>query len=247
MLEDDEEDGASGGAPAWMATFADLMSLLLTFFVLLLSFAELDIIEFKTALGSVKDALGVITKRPGYLEASSTTPISFDEGHESERASTGIPQELVPIQQLIQKKKLDGTMKLIVTDKNIILRVHNLFRSGTALVEPANFEQLDIMTALCRLYPQPVMVEAHTDDQPIRSAEFPSNWELSAQRAAMVARYMVDAGNIDPTRVSPAGFAEHRPLVPNDGPAHRARNRRLDIILARRNEVPVQINDADAW
>jgi chemotaxis protein MotB len=247
VFEDEDDDSGGGGAPAWMATFADLMSLLLTFFVLLLSFANLDVIQFKTALGSVKQALGIISPRPGNFEGSSPAPINFEESNALVKNDNGLPEELVPIQQMIQQKKLDGSMKLIVTEKNIILRVHDLFPSGAALIQPKDFQQLDIITALCRLYEQPVMVEAHTDNRPIRSELFPSNWELSAQRAAAVARYLVSVGSVAPTRISPAGYASHRPLVPNDTPLNRARNRRLDIILARKNDIPVQINDARGW
>ncbi len=245
--EDEDEGGGGGGAPAWMATFADLATLLLTFFVLLLSFAEMDVIEFKAALGSVKNALGVVSKRPGELEGSSPTPINFEDSNASLKSDKGLPNELVPIQQLIRNKNMDGSMKLIVTEKNIILRVNGLFPSGTAELQPKDFVQLDIITALCRLYSQPVMVEAHTDDRAIHSAVFPSNWELSAHRAAAVARYLERAGGVDPERISPTGYGPWRPLVPNDSPAHRAQNRRVDIILARKRDVPIQVNDSRGW
>lgn len=245
-MEEEEEEGG-GGAPAWMATFADLCSLLLTFFVLLLSFAEMDIIEFKAALGSVKNALGVITKRPGHLEGSSPTPINFEDSNAAEKSERGMPEELVPIQRLIQTKQLNGTMELIVNEDNIILRVHELFPSGTADLLPKDFVQLDIITALVRLYSQPANIEAHTDDRPIRTTQFPSNWELSAARAAAVARYLERAGQVDPERLAPTGYASHRPLAPNDSEANRAKNRRVDIVLARKKAIPIQINDGSGW
>ncbi|MEM1022440.1 MAG: OmpA family protein [Myxococcota bacterium] len=247
MYEADEDEGGAEGAPAWMATFADLSTLLLTFFVLLLSFANMDVIEFKAALGSVKNALGVVTKRPGELEGSSPTPINFEDSNASSKSDKGLPNELIPIHQMIRNKNMDGSMKLIVTEKNIILRVNGLFPSGTAELQPEDFVQLDIINALCRLYAQPIMVEAHTDDRAISSPIFPSNWELSAHRAAAVARYLERAGRVDPERISPSGYGPWRPLVPNDSPANRAENRRVDIILARKRDVPIQMNDSGAW
>lgn len=248
MIDDDDDDNdGRGGSPAWMATFADLCSLLLTFFVLLLSFAELDVVEFQAALGSVKQALGVITRRPGFLEGSSPTPINFQDSNASERTEQGMPEELVPIQRLIKNEKQDGTMKLIVNEDNIVLRVYDLFPSATAELRPKNFVQMDIITALVRTYSQPVTIEAHTDDVPIRTDRFPSNWDLSAARAAAVARYLELAGSVDPGRLSPTGYASHKPLVPNDGPENRAKNRRVEIILARKTAVPIQVNDSTSW
>lgn len=247
MFEDEDDDDGGGGAPAWMATFADLATLLLTFFVLLLSFAEMDVIEFKAALGSVKNALGVVSRRPGTLEGSSPTPINFEDSNAAEKSEKGMPNELIPIQQMIRNKNMDGSMKLIVTEKNIILRVHELFRSGSATLQPKDFDQLDIITALCRLYKQPVMIEAHTDDRNIRTEQFPSNWELSAHRAASVGRYLAVAGGVDAERISPTGYAQFRPLKPNDSPENRAENRRVDIILARKRDIPIQVNDAQTW
>lgn len=246
-FDDEDDDGPKGGAPAWMATFADMSTLLLTFFILLLSFAEMDVIAFKAVLGSVNKALGVASKNPGALEGVTAQPISFDQDNATEKSEQGLPDELIPIQRLIRNRNLDGAMKLIVTEKNIILRVHDLFPAGSAELQPKDFAQLDIITALCRLYPQPVNVEAHTDDRPIRTTQFPSNWELSAHRAAAVARYLVRAGEIQPTRVKPAGYAEFSPLAPNDSEANRRENRRVDVILAREANVPVTVNESEAW
>jgi len=246
-LDDDDDDSGVPTAPAWMSTFADMSTLLLTFFVLLLSFAEMDVIAFKAVLGSVNAALGVASKNPGALEGVTAQPIDFDQDNANEKSEQGLPDELVPIQRLIRNRNLDGAMKLIVTEKNIILRIHDLFPAGSASLQPKDFAQLDIITALCRIYPQPVNVEAHTDDRPIRTKQFPSNWELSAHRAAAVARYLVRAGEVDPTRVKPSGYAEFSPVQPNDSKDHRRDNRRVDVILAREADVPVTVNDAQGW
>jgi chemotaxis protein MotB len=244
---DDDGDDVQPGSPAWMATYADMTTLLLTFFVLLLSFAEMDVIAFKAVLGSVNKALGVASKNPGALEGVTAQPISFDQDNATEKSEQGIPDELIPIQRLIRNRNLDGAMKLIVTEKNVILRIHDLFPAGSASLQPKDFAQLDIVTALCRIYPQPVDVQAHTDDRPIRTQQFPSNWELSAHRAASVARYLVRAGDIAPTRVKPAGFAEFSPVSANDTEAHRRENRRVDVILAREADVPVTVNESTGW
>ncbi len=242
-----EDDPEPPGAPAWMATFADLATLLLTFFVLLLSFAQLNVIQFKAALGSVKDALGVVTPRPGYFETRSSNPIEWDSPDGSKSPAQGLPDHLMPIQSLILQRKLDGSMKVIVTEEHIILRVHKLFRSAAATLDPERFDELDIITQFVKAHPHPVMVEAHTDDQPIANDHYPSNWELSASRAGAVARYLVEAGRVDAKRISPGGFAHHRPIATNATAEGRADNRRLDIVLARKDANPAQVNEAAGW
>lgn len=242
-----EDDPPEEGAPAWMATFADLATLLLTFFVLLLSFANLDVIQFKTALGSVKDALGVITRKPGYFEGRTTNPIEWEADDGPDKPMKGIPDHMVPIQALIQQRKLEGAMKLIVTEDHIILRVHGLFRSGAADLVPDRFEELDIIAQLVRIHPHPVVIEAHTDDQRISTERYPSNWELSAARAASVARYLVDGGKVKPRRVSPGGFAHYRPIASNRTAEGRRENRRLDVVLSRKNDTAAQLNNSSAW
>ena len=242
-----EDDAPEEGAPAWMATFADLATLLLTFFVLLLSFANLNVIQFKTALGSVKNALGVITRKPGYFEARTSNPIEWEAEDGPQKPLRGLPDHMVQIQALIQQRQLEGAMKLIVTEDHIILRVHGLFRSASSDLDPERFDELDIITRLVKVHPHPVVIEAHTDDRPIATSRYPSNWELSAARAGAVARYLVSGGRVRPDRVSPGGFAHYRPIASNQTDAGRKENRRLDVVLSRKTDSAAQLNDSSRW
>lgn len=246
-LEQPEEDAPEPGAPAWMATFADLATLLLTFFVLLLSFANMNVIEFKTALGSVRHAMGVITRKPGYFEGRTTSPIEWNSEDGPKKPHKGIPQEAAKIQALIQARKLDGSMKLIVTEDHIILRVHKLFRVASADLDPERFDELDIISQLVRIHPHPVTIEAHTDDQPIATDKYPSNWELSAARAAAVARYLVSGGKVSAKRLNPGGYAHYRPLASNATAEGRAKNRRLDVVLSRKNDTAASLSSSAGW
>ena len=246
-MEVEDDDSGGEGAPAWMATFADLATLLLTFFVLLLSFANMNVIQFKMALGSVKDALGVITQKPGYFEGRTTAPIEWEAQDGPDQTQNGIPNHVVAIQRLIQQRKLDGAMELIITEDNIILRVNNLFPSASADLAADKFDELDIISRLVKIHPHPVTIEAHTDDRPITSDKYPSNWELSASRAAAVARYLVAGGQVDARRVSPGGYASYRPLASNQTAKGRARNRRLDVVLSRKDDNAAQLNDSQGW
>jgi chemotaxis protein MotB len=87
------------------------------------------------------------------------------------------------------------------------------------------------LAAQLRTVPNVIRVEGHTDDVPIHTPQFNSNWELSTARATTVVQFLIDAGRLDPTRLSAAGYAEYRPRLPNDSPESRARNRRVDIVV----------------
>ncbi|MBX2811874.1 MAG: OmpA family protein [Myxococcales bacterium] len=245
--EEMEDDAPAEGAPAWMATFADLATLLLTFFVLLLSFANMNVIQFKLALGSVKDALGVITQKPGYFEGHTTNPIEWESQDSPSTPKQNVPNHIIQMRQMIQQRKLDGAMKLIITEDHIILRVHDLFASGSSDIAPDKFEQMDIIGRLVKMHTHPVQIEAHTDNRPIHSGRYPSNWELSASRAGAVARYLVLGGEIDAGRLNPGGYAHYRPLTDNKTEAGRRQNRRLDVVLSRQNDTAAQMNNSGSW
>jgi chemotaxis protein MotB len=105
------------------------------------------------------------------------------------------------------------------------------FPAGRAeLSEPGRAAMLDLAAQL-RTVPNVIRVEGHTDDVPIHTPQFNSNWELSTARATTVVQFLIDAGRLDPTRLSAAGYAEYRPRLPNDSPESRARNRRVDIVV----------------
>lgn len=240
----EEEEECEGGA-GWQATFSDLMSLLLTFFVLLLSFANMDAQQFKMALGSVKDALGVKTDDPGYHMARASSPIEW-EG-KSEGAGKREKKSISSIKAMIKKKKLGNRVTIDVTDRHISMKLYRLFESSEATIDPKSFELLDLAVEMCRMFSHPIAVEAHTDDRPIHSERFPSNWELSAMRAGVISRYLVEGGHIDPKRVTAAGMAATRPAASNSTADGRAKNRRVEIVLSRRREKPVQITEPSRW
>ena len=105
------------------------------------------------------------------------------------------------------------------------------FDLGKANLKPEAVEILRKVAPTLRSLPNPLRVEGHTDDLPIRTSQFPSNWELSVHRATNVVRYLVEEEGFDPKKLSAAGYSEYRPLVPNNSDANRQINRRVDIII----------------
>ncbi len=225
----EEECKCAEGAPAWMATFSDLCTLLLTFFVLLLSFADMNVREFKAMLGSVRDAFGVQFETQGSYEALSSSPVSLD-GRQPQQNESEAEDEM---QARIEALGLEDEIEVEADEGGLTVRIRErvLFGSGSAdlSVEEAG-PILRTVVELGMSMSTELAVHGHTDDRPIQNVRYPSNWELSAARASSVVRYLVGERLIpEAMKVSIAGYADTRPVVPNDSDEHRARNRRVEF------------------
>ncbi|MDD9943004.1 MAG: OmpA family protein [Myxococcales bacterium] len=236
-LEPDMLDGdceCEEGAPAWMATFSDLATLLLTFFVLLLSFAEMDVIEFREMLGSVREAFGVQFEHPGHIEALSTTVVELND-HEHV-PWTPLNQRQVSavqaIKRFIRQRKMDGEMEAGLSEQGVFVRLKDrlAFGVGDADVAEAAKSVFKAVHQLVSAFPEGLTIEGHTDDVPIKSSRYPSNWHLSSARAIAVLRYLESIGPL-PKNVSVVGHADRQPLVPNNSAENRARNRRVEFVF----------------
>lgn len=261
----DEEECPKPGLPAYMGTFADLMSLLMCFFVLLLSFAETDATKFKRIADSLEKAFGVQRKVPATEPPMGTSPI-FD------KFSPGIPQP-TPIESLQQQTAQDdpklrtftsdaaaqaqamadakvsqaaaqlvdvltdelakGLLQLEAGPKHLTIRIEERgsFGSGTADLNPVFQDVAERLGQVLGHIPGNVSIEGHTDNLPINTARFRSNWDLSAARAASLANAFLDVGRLPAERLRVQGHADTRPLVANDTAADRAKNRRVEIVI----------------
>ncbi len=253
-IQEEEPQGAA--IPAWMATFADLMCLLMCFFVLLFAFSKVEEEKFKAVAGSMREAFGGIQ----YIKSNSEDPVpGMEAGVVSRTGSMTIPldqraqqqnqqQNQQQSQQQIKQtqaedllkelraqmqKEIDEESIIVERDgENVVIRFpeHVSFSSGKAqLVSTA----LPIIRRVMGLIgdDKEVVVAGHTDDIPIRGGRFRSNWELSAARAAAVAEHVLKEGTVDPLHMTVAGYADTRPLEPNNSRENRAKNRRVEIIV----------------
>ncbi len=238
-----KEEGGSGGAPLWIVTFSDLMSLLLTFFVLLLSFSSIQEVEFQKALGSLKGALGVLPKNDAIftpIKTSFPRTSMMDRKMKYDKVAEELQKALNKIKAELQKKGLlkegedfDQMISIQSGKDGLVIRIASpmLYALGSADLKPIAFPILDEIINLVAPWPNSIRIEGHTDDLPIHTREFPDNWALSAQRALNVLRYFAQSGQIDPTRLVAMGYGEHQPLFPNTTPENRARNRRVEIYV----------------
>ncbi len=247
LLNQGGQEEVEEGAPAWMATFADMSTLLLTFFVLLLSFANMDAQKFREMLGSVKDAFGVQKETFGDYMSRSTTALDFavqqtqqeseagDQGEDKQ--SPSMEQALSIIQAVFQE--LGSAAEVLLDEEGVTVRVDGklLFPSGSAQLRPEAAVVMERMAGLLQNYTFDLYILGHTDAVPIETVQFPSNWELSSARAAASLRYLAGQG-VDPRRLVSVGFADSRPIDTNATPEGRARNRRVEFLFKSPEALP---------
>lgn len=222
------------GAPDWIVTFGDLMSLLLCFFVLLLSFSEMDRKKYKIVSGSLKNAFGIQRERPVFDSPKAEKIIAreFDQS-----IITNQVQEVFvkPIVEEINTrfKEMKGLIQVDATENQVAIRLmgETTFDLGKAEIRP---QMIPLLARIGKLLSQirgDIIIAGHTDTLPLRGGPFKSNLGLSMARAATVADFLLKQSSVDPERLSTMGFGEHRPLASNDTPKGREKNRRVEIIV----------------
>ena len=232
-----ESEGRSD-KPGWLTTFNDLVTLMMVFFVLLFTMSTIDtkkIGEFQYALQS---GLGILKAgNKASISVSQSQPID-DMSHIRTQAEGGDTKiESQPSRKLARavRKLVEADLGIQVThsDEGTRLAFEDqvLFDFGKDAINPEGFPFLDKIAQALTNVPCSLRVEGHTDNVPIQTKRFPSNWELSIARAVNVVKYFAQMSNIDPQRLSAVGYGESRPVVENDTPPNRAKNRRVEILL----------------
>lgn len=218
---------------AWMDTYADTITLLLTFFILLYSFSSTDNEKLKLIAAALK---GEITGIPMKLE--NTPDISKQDIEQGIGEKS--PYEILvdQVQDIIDKTGLTDSIKIREEDAGVVLQLSEsiLFDLGKADLKPESTQILDIISGLIPSISNEIMVQGHTDNVPISSAKYESNWELSTARAVNVVKYFIETKGLDPTRFSATGYGEYQPLVDNTTLENRAINRRVDILIVQQKE-----------
>ena len=220
------------GAPAFMTTWGDMCTLLLCFFVMLLAMSTIDPAKFHIAASSFHNAFsGILESFPSILITRDVLVPRLGGNEQNRRMAIDAAMR---IRRSIQRDKLDEAIKVKVTESGIAVKIADPvgFELGQADIKPELISTLhDIAGVINRVPDTQIRVEGHTDDLPIRTARFPSNWELSAARALNVVKFMAERGGIDPARLSAVGYGEYRPLVPNTSAENRRQNRRIEIYV----------------
>ncbi|MBN1522361.1 MAG: flagellar motor protein MotB [Candidatus Aureabacteria bacterium] len=239
------------GAPAWMVTYGDLMSLLLTFFVLIVSFSSIQEVEFAKAMGSLKGALGSLNLpktelkllrrdeprplstffrfvRKAEITSRTEQKLQYDVKEYNQRVE--LLDYVEEITTYAQKMGISDRVTTDFTEEGFLISMPSefLFESGSAEVKTEAYPFLRKVSALLKRIDYAIQVEGHTDDRSISNEKFPSNWELSASRAVAVVKLLTRMG-IPPERLSAVGYGEFQPKFSNETEEGRQKNRRVEM------------------
>ena len=252
--------GEGGGAPEWMTTYSDLVTLLLTFFILLFSMAVLDAQKFEEvsfALRSTllhnangeklmtnkgQSAITINNVNPDdtgekkvdnkkYIETAEEMIIDAEEKLTAEKLSKARTE----MEELINNLGIQDYVEIIEEKEFLMIRMESqvFFNSGSAEVKKDGQEVLDGLCEYLRPLDNDIHIQGHTDNVPINTPEFPSNWELSTKRATNVVIYMVDYAEMNPSKLTATGNGEFKSIADNSTAEGRQKNRRIEITIIK--------------
>jgi chemotaxis protein MotB len=257
---------------AWVIPYADLLTLLLAFFVVLYATSVINVGKYRLLSESIIQAFNGSSKvispieptpdpststsgqgipLPRAVTPTSSSPSSLPRDRLSLPRGSGEQENLVRIQDEVQRALQPLIDKKLVTVRRtqswleIEIRTDILFPSGVARLSDQAQDVLQKLAGILAGFPNPMRVEGYTDDKPINTAVFPSNWELSAARAASVVRLFADRG-VDPNRLGIIGWGQYRPVADNASEDGRNRNRRVLVVVLSDRAAPSRFySDAD--
>jgi chemotaxis protein MotB len=225
----------SANSGGWMLTYGDMITLLLVFFVLLWSMAQVDIERFRTMAERFSHTFGtgggfsvLDLEETGSWVTEYSMPAELDMPMRSYDA-LDVTTELG---NAVSAAGVEGDISIRTHMEGVIVSLQEslIFPPGGAELLPEGKKVLDGIIEVLADMPNPIRVEGHTDDRPTESAVYPGNWELSAARAISIVRYM-EARGIEPERLSAIACGPYQPIFPNDTPENRRRNRRASLVI----------------
>jgi len=221
--------GEEGGMERWLLTYADMITLLVVFFIILYAQSEVNQTKFtQLALSFRKafnngamigqDATGAVVGQGGEVGAIQISDVQYIQN---------------TIGKDVAEKGLTDVVSIGALQEGAVIRISGeaLFASGDARLDPQGAQVLDTIATRLREVPNSLRVDGYTDDLPFHTREFASNWELSTARALSVLHFLIDKGGVEPDRLSAGGYGPYHPIAPNDSREDRAQNRRVEIVV----------------
>lgn len=241
------EDEPKKGAPAYMSTYGDMMTLLLTFFVLLFAMSTVDSDKFKALASSFSASAGIfdggqtIRIENNVLENGMSqfpvneTSFSIEQAYKEAEEIVKAEQD---IKSYVEAEQIDDKITVQKSGDIIVIRFADivLFDTGKAEIKAGAIPGLNLIGEKLKEYLDQgyhLRIEGHTDNKPIHTAQFPSNWELSSARAIAVMRFYLEEMDFNPSQISAEGMGEYHPISSNDTEQARAKNRRVEIKLSK--------------
>lgn len=226
-----------GNHERWLITYADMITLLMIFFIVMYTLSQVDVEKFKSLSASLAQAMGaggMVLESPGpsvVPGVSGTVPqVATQSGENSQLEN--VKKEL---EEYVREANLQARVSVTMEERGVVISFQDevLFNLGSAELTPRAVEIIRKVGPILEKVPNYLRVEGHTDNLPIKTALYPSNWELSSARANSVLQELLRGFQIQPQRLSAVSYGEHRPVVENDTEAHRQLNRRVNIVILR--------------
>lgn len=241
------------GAAKWLVTYSDMVTLVLVFFILLFSMSQIDLVKFQSITQSFQSR-AILDFLPSAIPSDSADPdlddgIGKDDGagdgddidadalldelEEWEKKADALAQLMSGVEDYLEEHDLGDVITANRTEEGVILVLQDsiLFDSAEADILESGMPFLDEVGDLLKGITNKVRVEGHTDNRPISTYRYPSNWELSGARAGSVVRYFIEELELAEDRFLIAGYGETRPVVENDSAENWAQNRRVEIVI----------------
>jgi len=225
----------------WLVSYADFITLLFAFFATMYAISSVDAMKLTKVAHALQVAFDDSPRGRSIASGSGLMP-----GRGSRLVAgiqTGLDVRTIVTRELDEEIKAHR-LDVAADRRGVVLSIPEagLFAQGSEELSPAALPLVARVAAIVARLPNTVRVEGHTDDLPIRTARFRSNWDLSTARASSVIDVLIDRG-IEPRRLAAAGYAEFRPRVPNTSPATRAQNRRVDVVIL--NDITTMAEEAE--
>lgn len=208
-----------------MLTYADLITLLLGLFIVLYAVSTIDAGKYQQVAGVFERMFGGKAALADVRTSSAIAPLTELQSEHAELIRR--------IQQAVGSRQFGTDVTITKNERGITIHMLEqlLFTSGHSELKPSAYATLDSIAAVIHQLPNDVRVEGHTDNVPIATREFPSNWHLSVSRAVTTAYYLITQHGLNPDKIAVVGYSEFKPLVENTSEENRARNRRVDIVI----------------
>lgn len=221
----------------WLLTYADLITLLMVFFVVLYSMSQIDQMKFITLSNSLRASLFGAQSGNAVIKTTSKPSLVPDNLPEQQTLSDLGKQ----LRVAVERAGLSDKVTISLDGRGLVVSFSAeaaFFEVGKADLQPPFRDLLKRLAPVLNEVPNPIEVDGYTDDQRINTREFPTNWELSARRATNVVRFLSEQAGVDPHRLSAQAFGEYHPTYPNASAEGRAKNRRVDLIVKRAAPSP---------
>lgn len=247
------------GAPKWMVTYSDMVTLILVFFILLFSMSQIDLVKFEAVSESFRNRMifdffpspipmenpteNSSHQKSGQASNEFDTPTHMPDVNDKDEADEeqdSLQTLMDDVEEFLSEHELTDVVSANRTERGVVLVLQEriLFDSGEAKILESGKPFLNKIGNLLTKIPNYVKVEGHTDNRPISNYRYPSNWELSGARAGSVIRYLIQENDFDESRFSIAGYGDTRPLVPNTSAENWSQNRRVEIVILEEHINP---------